>query len=322
MNSFGNKFRITTYGESHSTLIGLVVEGVPAGIKLDLDKIKNDLTQRHSGDVGTTKRQETDNFEITSGIFNGFTTGSAIHIQVKNNDVVSQDYEKFKKHFRPSHADFVAHVKYNGFNDHRGGGIFSGRLTVLLVIAGGIAKQLMPFEFSSELVSVGQCSDLTQLDQYLSLIKQQKDSVGGVVKVKVNKVPAGLGNPPFARLDGLLSMMVMSIPGVKAVSIGEGFNANLMLGSEFNDLIVDASGKTLTNNAGGIVGGISNGNEIVLYAKFKPTSSIQKPQATFNFETNKIEELAIKGRHDVAYIRRSKIIVESVVAIVLANLYL
>ncbi len=322
MNSYGNLFKITLYGESHQKAIGVVIDGMPAGIKIDETKITNDLKLRQSGAIGTTPRKETDVFEITSGVFNGFSTGSPIHLMIENKDVKSSDYEHLIKQPRPGHADLVSKIKYQGFQDYRGGGRFSGRLTAPIVAAGAIAKMILPFAFHHELVQVGLLRDMSKLDAYLSDIQKQGDSVGGIIEITVKNMTIGLGEPFFNKLDAEIGKMMFSIPAVKGVEIGSGFSGIELKGSEFNDEILNEKGKTKTNHSGGISGGISNGNDLVVKVFIKPTSSIQKPQETFNFENKDVEKLEIGGRHDVCIARRAGIVLENAIAIVLADLYL
>ena len=322
MNSYGTLFKVTLYGESHQEAIGAIVDGVPAGIKIDDELITSDLMKRQPGAVGTTPRKEKDEFKILSGVFNGFSTGSPIHIMIENQNIQSKDYEHLKNQPRPGHADFVAGVKYNGFQDYRGGGRFSGRLTAALTAAGSIAKMIVPFQFENKLIQIGALKDMEWLDQYLSEVSKAGDSVGGIIEVKVSGIPVGLGEPFFNKLDSEIGKMMFSIPAVKGVEIGKGFSGIEMMGSKFNDEILDARGKTKTNHSGGVSGGISNGNDLIVKVFIKPTSSIQKEQETYNYTTNSVEKLEIGGRHDVCIARRAGIVVENALAIVLADLYL
>jgi chorismate synthase len=322
MNTYGTLFKITLYGESHQSAIGVVIDGMPAGILIDQARIQADLKKRQPGAVGTTPRKEEDAFEITSGVFNGYSTGSPIHLMIRNQNVRSQDYDHLKKQPRPGHADFVAEVKYQGFQDHRGGGRFSGRLTAALVAAGAIAKMIIPFQLSHQLLSVGTLKDLTKMDEYLQEIASQGDSVGGVIQVKATRMMVGLGEPFFNKLDAEIGKMMLSIPAVKGVEIGTGFEGASWLGSQFNDQIIDQEGHTKTNHSGGITGGISNGNDLLVQVMIKPTSSIQKTQETFHFGSESIEPLDVSGRHDVCIARRAGIVLENALAIVLADQYL
>ncbi|MCR3906069.1 MAG: chorismate synthase [Tenericutes bacterium] len=322
MNSYGRLFQVTLYGESHQDAIGVVIDGIPSGVLIDESKIKADLVKRQPGAIGTTPRKEADEFRITSGVFNGYSTGSPIHLMIENKNIQSKDYEHLKSHPRPGHADFVSNVKYQGFQDYRGGGRFSGRLTAALVAAGAIAKMIIPFELSHQLLQVGNLTDLTLIDEYLEEVANIGDSVGGLVEIRASNMIVGLGEPFFNKLDSEIGKMMFSIPAVKGVEIGVGFDSLLMKGSTYNDEIIDAQGKTKTNHSGGVTGGLSNGNDLIVKVVIKPTSSIQKEQETFNFDTGKVESLEIGGRHDVCIARRVGIVLENALAIVLADLYL
>lgn len=322
MNSFGTLFKVTLYGESHQDAIGIVIDGVKPGLKINWDDVEGDLAKRRPGAVGTTPRVEKDKLEVTSGIFNEYTTGSPLHIMIKNENVISKDYSHLKSQPRPGHADFVASMKYQGFHDYRGGGRFSGRLTAPLVVAGSIAKQMLPFEFSHELIQVGSLTDMSQLDTYLREVHNQGESVGGIVEVRVKNMIVGLGEPMFEKLDAKIGQMMFSIPAVKGVEIGTGFSGATLYGSLFNDVYEDETGKTLTNHSGGVSGGISNGNDLVVKVFVKPTSSIGKAQSSFNLESKQKQSFEIGGRHDTAIVRRVGIVLENALAICLADLYL
>jgi chorismate synthase len=322
MNSYGTLFKITLYGESHQSHIGVVVDGMPPGILIDEEKIKDDLEKRRPGKIGTTKRIEKDEFIITSGVFNGYSTGSPIHLMIENQNIISKDYENLIHHPRPGHADFVAKIKYKGFQDYRGGGRFSGRLTAAIVMAGSLAKMILPFQFSNELIQVGSLKDLTKIDAYLEEVANQNDSVGGIILLKVKDIPIGLGEPFFQKLDAEIAKMLFSIPSVKAVEFGTGFSGIEYFGSQFNDEIINDKGLTKTNHSGGVTGGISNGNDLIVKVMIKPTSSIKKTQETFNFKSSEVERLEIEGRHDVCIARRAGIVLENAMAIVLADLFL
>ena len=326
MNSFGSLFRVHIYGESHGSGIGVLIDGVPSGIKLTLEDFTKDLSKRKSGKIGTTPRKEDDIPNIISGVFNDFTTGAPINIFFENKNTDSKVYTDFKSHPRPGHADFSATKKYSGFNDIRGGGHFSGRLTLALVVAGVIAKKILnDFIFSSEIESIGILNKLEfdkKLENYLLETAQSGDSLGGTISLTIKNVPIGLGEPFFDSVESVLSSIIFSIPGIKGIEFGAGFKGTEFLGSKFNDCFIDKSGKTSSNNNGGINGGITNGNDIFLKVAVKPTSSIFKPQETFNFKDNNIQCLKINGRHDVAFLLRVPIVLENAVAIALANLYL
>ncbi len=322
MNQFGSLYRITLYGESHQQAIGVVIDGVPPGTVIDRAMIAEDLKRRNPPLIGTTPRKEPDEVIITSGVVNGIATGSPIHAMIENKNVRSQDYDHLKAQPRPGHADFVANKKYGGFHDPRGGGRFSGRLTAPLVMAGSIAKMFLPYTFSHRLVQVGALTDMDQLDDYLSEIAAAGESVGGIIEVRIDDVPIGIGEPMFQKLDAQLAAMMFSIPAVKGVEIGTGFSGITMTGSDFNDRFVSETGQTASNHAGGVTGGLSNGNPILINVFVKPTSSIAKPQETYAYDTASIRTLAVKGRHDVCIARRAGIVLENAAAIVLADLTL
>ena len=322
MNTIGDLFKITLYGESHQTAIGVVVDGMKPGITIDEDLIQTELKKRNPDLVGTTPRKEPDRFEITSGVFQGKTTGSPVHIMIRNENVVSKDYDHLRTHPRPGHADYVASVKYHQHHDPRGGGRFSGRLTAPIVMAGSLAKMMLPYGFSHRLIQVGTLTDMTQLDDYLAKIQAEGDSVGGIIEVTVDQIPVGIGEPMFDKIESKIAQMLFSIPAVKGVQFGTGFEGITLKGSQFNDVLIDASGKTKTNHSGGLSGGISNGNPLVVKVFIKPTSSIQKPQESFETSTNQVKTLEVGGRHDVCIARRAGMVLENAVAIVLADLTL
>jgi chorismate synthase len=322
MNQFGTMFSITLYGESHQPNIGVVIDGMPPGIAIDEAIIKEDLRKRNPQLIGTTPRKETDQFVITSGVFNGKSTGSPIHVTIPNQDVKSKDYSNIINHPRPGHSDFVAFKKYYGFNDYRGGGRFSGRLTAPVVVAGSIAKMFLPFTFTHMIKQIGTLKDMSKLDEYLLSIQEEGDSVGGIINLEVKGIPIGLGEPMFDKIESKVSQMLFSIPAVKGVQFGLGFDGVTVKGSDFNDAIVDAEGQSISNNAGGISGGITNGNPLCVSVFIKPTSSIKKSQKTYNLKTDSVKDLTIEGRHDVAIVRRAPIVLENATAIVLADFYL
>lgn len=322
MNSTGKIFKITLYGESHQKAIGVVIDGVKPGTVIDEQRIKDDLTKRRPGKVGTTPRVEKDAFDITSGVLNGKATGSPIHLTIPNTNVKSKDYDHLLNQPRPGHADFVASKKYLGFHDHRGGGRFSGRLTAPIVAAGSIAKMMLPMSFEHRLIQVGNCKDPKLFDAYLNDIKAQGDSVGGLIELTVRNMPIGLGEPMFYKLDAAITHMLMNVPAVKLVSFGDALDMIESKGSDFNDTLLNRDGQTKTNHSGGVVGGISNGNDLKVKIFIKPTSSIQKKQETYAYQQDNISALEIGGRHDVCIARRAGIVVENAVAIVLADMYL
>lgn len=321
MNSFGRIFRIHIFGESHGESVGLVVDGCPAGLPLSVSDFLEDIERRKGGvQKGTTPRKEDDLPIFKSGIFNGHTTGAPITILFENRNTRSGDYEKQREVPRPGHADFTAHAKYGGFEDFRGGGHFSGRLTVCLVAAGVIAKKLLKgIDIRSTILEIG---GETDLEKGLEKAIEAKDSIGGIVECRVNGLPVGLGEHFFDSAESLLAHAVFAIPAVKGVEFGAGFAAAKMFGIDHNDPILDASGKTKTNHAGGIVGGITNGNELVYRIVIKPTSSTPKEQTTLNWETNQLENFSVKGRHDLCIALRVPVVMEAVTAMVLADLML
>jgi chorismate synthase len=323
MNSFGRIFRMTIYGESHGTGVGLVLDGCPAGLPLKVEDFETDIERRKGGiQKGTTPRQESDLPIFKTGIFNDKTTGAPITIFFENNNTRSGDYEKLRAIPRPGHADFVAHEKFGGYEDYRGGGHFSGRLTVALVAAGVIAKKLLMLVHTDIRAEIKEIAGMTDLEAGLQKAIDAKDSVGGIVECRVQNLPASLGEPFFDSVESLISHAVFSIPAVRAIEFGTGFAAARMFGSEHNDAIADKTGKTITNHAGGVVGGISNGNELVFRIAIKPTSSTPKEQETYNRETGVREMFSVKGRHDLCIALRVPVVLEAVTAMVLADLLL
>ncbi len=320
MNSFGRIFRISIYGESHGNQVGVMIDGCPAGLAISEDDFTEDVLRRKSGAKGTTPRIEDDKPILVSGVFNGFTTGTPILISFHNKNTKSNDYKDLFSSPRPGHADFTAKMKYGGFNDYCGGGHFSGRLTLGLVAAGVIAKKLIkPVSVNAKLVEAGGEPDI---EKAIDNVIKNEDSIGGVVECKAENISVGLGEPFFDSTESLLSHIIFSISAIKGIEFGSGFHATKMFGSEHNDQLIDTSGKTLTNFAGGINGGITNGNPLVFRVAVKPTSSISKAQQTINLNTGQKEELKIKGRHDVCIALRVPVIIEAVTAIVLADLML
>jgi chorismate synthase len=320
MNSLGRIFRTTIFGESHGKLIGVIVDGCPAGIALSEEDFVPDLERRKAGAAGTTPRKEDDIPNIVSGVFNGRTTGSPITIVFENNNTKSSDYNKLRATPRPGHADFVLHKKFSGYNDYRGGGHSSGRLTLGLVAAGVIAKKnLGPILVQAKVLEAGGNTDIEQAIQ--DAIEAQ-DSIGGIVECIATGMPVGLGEPFFDSLESQIGHAVFSIPAVKGVEFGSGFSGAKMSGSVNNDAIIDESGHTGTNHAGGINGGISNGNDLVFRIAVKPTSSTPKEQLTWNNESKSVEAFEVKGRHDLCIALRVPVVAEAVTAIVLADMIL
>lgn len=322
MNSFGRLFRVTIYGESHGSGVGIVIDGVKPGIELSVKDFEIDLKRRKSGGLGTTPRIEDDIPHIMSGVFEGKTTGAPILISFENNNIRSKDYSNLLKTPRPGHADYTAKIKYDGFNDYRGGGAFSARLTLGIVAAGVVAKKMVDCSFETKIVSLHGETDSTKFDDVLKTAIAKKDSVGGIVLTTISNVPKALGEPYFDSVESILSHLLFSIGGVKGVEFGIGFSGEKLYGSEFNDSFVDENGTTKTNNNGGINGGITNGNNIVVRVMVKPTPSVGVAQRTFNFETGEMEDLEIIGRHDSAIILRAQPVIEAMCAIGLADLYM
>lgn len=320
MNHIGKLFQVNIYGESHGNSVGVLLDGVPAGITLTEEDFVLDLARRKSGGLGTTPRVEADEVILESGVFNGYTTGGAILIRFLNTNTKSKDYSKLVSHPRPSHADFVADRKYQGFADYRGGGFFSGRLTLGIVAAGVVAKKILKNVcFDTRITNLGGCTNEEEFQSILEQIVSEKDSIGGVVRICASNLPVGLGEPYFDSLESTISHLLFSIGGVKGVSFGIGFDGACLKGSEFNDCIIDERGTTKTNHNGGINGGISNGNDLVVNVFVKPTPSIGRLQETYNFDTLRIESLEIEGRHDAAIILRAQVVLEACVAIALAD---
>ena len=344
-STFGRIFRITTWGESHGAAIGAVIDGCPAGLILSEDDIQRALDRRRPGQSAyTTKRNESDTCHILSGVFNGVTTGTPISVLVKNEDQHSKDYSNIANVYRPGHADFPYQAKY-GIRDYRGGGRSSARETIGRVIGGAIAEKLLA-EFGIQIHAYatqigpvgieGQAFDLSKIEsnplrmpitdtskaeQYLLDCIEKGDSAGGIMEVRVDGCPAGLGSPVFGKLDALLSQAIMSIGAVKGVEIGDGFKAAAAKGSENNDAFFrDKDGKvrTKTNHAGGILGGMSNGAPIVLRAAVKPTPSISIPQETVDTD-GKETAITIKGRHDPCIVPRAVVVAEAMAALTIAD---
>jgi Chorismate synthase len=323
MNSFGNSFRVSIFGESHGVGIGVVIDGVKAGIPVSREELMEDILRRKSGAKGTTPRIEADEPEILSGVFEGHTTGAPLAIIFRNGNTRSGDYEALKAVPRPGHADLVAGIKWNGFNDPRGGGHFSGRITLPVVAAGVIAKKMCEgMIFSAALVEIGGETDKSKWSDLLDRTSKEGDSLGGIVECRVDGIPAGIGEPFFDSVEARIAHSVYSIPGVRGIEFGDGFQAARMKGSEHNDSFEIKDGRicTPTNGAGGVNGGITNGSPIVFRVAFKPTSSICKGQETLNVKTGEMVTLNVPGRHDVCFALRTPVIVEAMAAIVMADL--
>lgn len=348
-NSIGKIFTITSFGESHGNCVGIIIDGCPAGLAITLEDIQREVDKRRPGVwVAATARAEEDKVEILSGVFNGRTTGAPVCLLIWNKDVDSSEYERMRFLPRPGHADYTAFTKYGGFNDFRGGGRFSGRITAGFVMAGAVAKKLLSLigiEVLAHTVAIGgitaelkafneirenvennpvRCADLRAAEEMAGIIEQAKedgDSVGGLIEGIALNVPVGLGEPVFDTLEGGLAKALFAIPAVKGVEFGFGFTAVGRRGSENNDPFTIRNGKiaTTTNNAGGILGGISNGMPIVVRVAVKPTPSIAKSQQTVNLNDMESASLVIKGRHDACIVPRAVPVVESMVAVTLCD---
>jgi chorismate synthase len=347
-NSLGELFTVTSFGESHGRCVGVVVDGCPAGLPLSVADVQTEVDRRRPGTgPASTRRAEEDQVEILSGLFNGHATGAPLCMLVWNTDVDSSNYERIKDLPRPGHADYTAFMKYGGFNDYRGGGRFSGRITAGFVMAGAVAKKLLNIigvEVLAHTVEIGgiaaraarlpalrragenplNCADLSATAKMLKAIEQARaggDSLGGIIEGMALNMPAGLGEPVFDTLEGDLAKALFAIPAVKGVEFGAGFGAVKLRGSENNDRFMLKRNKiqTLGNNAGGILGGISNGMPITARVAVKPTPSIGRPQATVNLQTMESAPLDIKGRHDVCIVPRAVPVVAAMMAIVLCD---
>lgn len=322
-NSFGNRFKIEIYGGSHTESLGVVISGVPEGIALTEADFEADLNRRRSGAKGTTPRREGDVPHIVSGVADGRTTGEKLEIVFYNENTRSGDYDRLRLHPRPSHADLTARHKYGEEFDLRGGGIFSGRMTLLLVAAGVVAKKVTAAaRYTSRIVELGGCCDSAEFDAVVAAAQRDGDSVGGVIECCIEGAGRDLGEPFFDSVESVAAHLLFSVPAVKGVEFGSGFAGVRLRGSERNDRIIDSNGTTATNHEGGINGGITNGNPIVVRVAIKPTPSIARPQDTFNFATQSVEPLTIGGRHDACIVLRAAVVVEAVMAIVLAELSL
>lgn len=352
-NTIGNIFTVTIFGESHGTAIGAVLDGLPAGIALDEDFIYAQMDKRKAKGNISTKRREEDKIQILSGYFQGYTTGTPFTILIPNNDVKSKDYEKTKHILRPSHADFTAFEKYFGYQDYRGGGHFSGRISAPIVAAGAIALQILNARGIHIATHIAQCHDIKDTAFLLDDIEQQikklhshefpvidqnigksmiekiensakaKDSVGGILESIITGIPTGLGQPFFDSVESKLSHLLFSIPAVKGVSFGLGFDFSSLYGSQANDAFYyDEKVRTKTNHNGGINGGITNGMPIQLKTVIKPTPSIFQSQETIDYHTKETIQLQLQGRHDPAIIHRACVVVDSMLAIGILDLLL
>jgi chorismate synthase len=323
MNSFGTLFNVNIFGESHGPSVGINIDGCPAGIDIAQGDFLEDITRRQGGtQPGTTPRKEADIPIFLTGVFNNKTTGAPLTIIFENNNTRSGDYEKQRAVPRPGHADFTASQKFGGFEDYRGGGHFSGRLTVCLVAAGVVAKKILQHVNKNIfcMATLKEVGGETDIEKGIAKAMEVGDSVGGIVECTVKNLPVGLGEPFFDSVESLLAHAVFAIPAIKGIEFGSGFAAAEMFGSEHNDAIQNKEGLTLTNHAGGISGGITNGNDLVFRIAVKPTSSTPKEQQTFNKETEAIETFSVKGRHDLCIALRVPVVLEAVTAMVLVDL--
>ena len=328
MNTLGRKFRVSIFGESHGELIGVVLDGVPAGLELSEQDFDEDILRRKSGDKGTTPRIEEDRPYIVSGVYEGHTTGAPLTVVFRNMNTRSQDYSLFEAMPRPGHADLVAALKWDDCQDPRGGGHFSGRLTLPIVAAGVVAKKILsdatlldetPFTgINARIVELGGVPDW---QESVEKAIKEGDSLGAVIECTVPDIDPGYGEPFWDSVEAQIAHAVFSIPGVRGIEFGDGFSSARMKGSEHNDPI-GPDGRPMKNGAGGANGGITNGAPIVFRVAFKPTSSIRKPQSTFNFEKGEMDVLEVPGRHDVCFALRAPVVVEAMTAIVLADLAL
>lgn len=351
---WGRNLKVSIFGESHGTGIGITIDGLPSGFEIDLDKVNFEMGRRAPGKSPlSTARKEGDNVEILSGFFEGKTTGTPLCGIIRNKDNRSRDYGKLRDLMRPGHADYTGNIRYNGFNDYRGGGHFSGRITAPIVFAGAICKQILEKEgikITSHVKSIGKVEDINfnpleieeeimnnllnmelpvldksveeKMREEILNAKSEGDSVGGVIECAITGIKAGVGSPFFYSIESVISHLLFSVPAVKGVEFGEGFNITKLRGSEANDsMYYDGDQvKTRTNNNGGVIGGISNGMPIIFRAGIKPTASIIKKQETINIKTKENEELVIEGRHDPCIVQRAIPVIECIAAIGILDL--
>lgn len=351
---WGNKIKLSIFGESHGEGIGIVIDGIEPGIKINMDNIEKDMERRAPGRNSlSTQRKEGDKPEILSGIFNGITTGAPISMIIRNTDKRSRDYLKVKDIMRPGHADFPGYVRYNGFNDYRGGGHFSGRITAPLVFAGALAKEILKEKsiiVGSHIKQVGKVEDssfdtlnlnkedleelltkefpvidtnkIKDIKEEITSYRMEGDSIGGIVECAIVGLDAGIGNPFFDSLESTIAHLAFSVPAVKGIEFGAGFDFANMKGSEANDeyFIEDEKVKTYSNNNGGITGGISNGMPVIFRVVIKPTPSISKEQRTINIKNMTDEVLSVNGRHDPCIVQRALVGIEAIAAISILEL--
>ena len=354
-NNFGTNISLTIFGESHGPYIGITLDGLPAGFPISLEKMKKDLDQRKAKNNLSTSRHEPDSFQIISGLYHGNTTGTPLTILIPNTNTNSKVYEDQKYLLRPGHADFTAFKKYHGFQDFRGGGHFSGRMTACIVAAGSICQQILDQKgisivshieqlhtiydtsFSSDPVQLAKQAQLlkekdfavidsdkeSEMKKAILQAKKEGDSVGGILETIITSIPAGIGEPFFDSVESILSHLLFSIPAVKGVSFGAGFELAKMKGSQANDpFVYNNSIQTKTNHNGGINGGITNGMPILIHTVIKPTPSIHKEQKSINYQTNEEISLQIQGRHDPCIVHRARIVVDSILAFGILDLFM
>ena len=329
MNTFGRKFRVSIFGESHGELIGVTLDGVPAGLSISEKDFEQDILRRKSGAKGTTPRIEADQPIIVSGVFEGHATGAPLTIVFKNTNTHSSDYSLFSAMPRPGHADLTAAIKWDECQDPRGGGHFSGRLTLPVVAAGVVAKKILADltmldetpcnEVSAKIVELGGLT--ADWDEAIDEAIKEGDSLGAVIECTVPEIDPGYGEPFWDSVESYIAHAIFAIPGVRGIEFGDGFRAAAMKGSEHNDPIGEDA-RPIKNGAGGLNGGITNGAPIVFRTAFKPTSSIRKAQQTYNFEKQEMDTLEVPGRHDVCFALRAPVVVEAMTAIALADLVL
>ena len=331
MNTFGRKFRVSIFGESHGELIGVVLDGVQPGIELSEEDFVQDIARRKSGAKGTTPRIEEDKPMLVSGVYEGCTTGAPLTIVFRNMNTQSSDYNQFAAMPRPGHADLTAALKWDDYQDPRGSGHFSGRLTLPIVAAGVVAKKMLysltildetpAKEVNARLVELGGSTDEQTWQEAIDKAIEEGDSLGAAVECTVPEIDPGYGEPFWDSVESVIAHAIFSIPGVRGLEFGDGFQTARMKGSEHNDPI-GADGRPLKNGAGGVNGGITNGAPLTFRVAFKPTSSIRKAQQTFNFQTGGMDTLEIRGRHDACFALRTPVVVEAMTAIALADLIL
>ncbi|MCX7955441.1 MAG: chorismate synthase [Bacteroidales bacterium] len=318
MNSFGRLFRVSIFGESQGICVGACIDGVPPGIKIVDEELNELIKKRKPTEIHNTSRKENDIPEFLSGIYKGFTTGAPVTVIFKNLNHDSSWYETNNLFFRPGHADFTAYTKYKGFNDIRGGGHFSGRLTLPIIVAGYFAQKIIdPITVKTKIIEIG--GQKQNFEKIISMAIEENDSVGGIIECRVENAEVGLGEPFFDSFESVLSHAVFSIPAIKGIEFGAGFTFSKLKGSESNDVFINKDGKTLTNNNGGINGGITNGNDIVFRVVVKAPPSIKKPQQTYNWQTHKVETLIIEGNHDSCIVDRVQVVLTSITECVIAD---